>query len=98
MLLHSPSCFHALYSFTGSLFQILNFLTLAADAGDYGGGVEDGNREVQDFLLNTGVVEEGHMVVQDFLGVGVVLDIRSSCKSPSRRVKILENRNNKKNL
>ena len=62
--------------------------------------MEDGNREVQDFLLNTGVVEEGHMVVQDFLGVGagVVLDIRSSCKSPSRRVKILENRNNKKNL
>ena len=60
--------------------------------------MEDGNREVQDFLLNTGVVEEGHMVVQDFLGVGVVLDIRSSCKSPSRRVKILEYRNNKKNL
>ena len=38
--------------------------------------MEDGNREVQDYLLNTGKVEEGHMVVQDFLGVGIVLDIK----------------------
>ena len=40
--------------------------------------MEDGNREVQDYLLNTGEVEveEGHRVVQDFLGVVVVLDIK----------------------
>ena len=36
--------------------------------------MEDGKRELQDYLLNTGEVEEGHRVVQDFLGV--VLDIK----------------------